>query len=223
MAVALTEKAAKQVKQLMKAQNLENVYLRMGVKGGGAPGCRTRSSSTTRSAPTTRSSRWTACTVVCDAKSYIYPERHDAGLRDGRVDGRLHLRQSQREIELWLWHLVLRVGPGRWRSVEHGAIRQDGRDTENGPRRARSHFDGGDERLFRGLRASPEAPGGRRGAAAALLRAVAPAPPGLPSARGARPSRRRPSRESALVNRAYRALRDPIAPRGVPRGARGGT
>ena len=38
MAVALTEKAVQQVKQLMQAQNLENVYLRMGVKGGGCSG-----------------------------------------------------------------------------------------------------------------------------------------------------------------------------------------
>ena len=33
MALVLTEKAAQHVKQLIKAQNLENVYLRMGVKG----------------------------------------------------------------------------------------------------------------------------------------------------------------------------------------------
>ena len=38
MALALTETAAKQVKQLMKTQKLENVYLRMGVKGGGCSG-----------------------------------------------------------------------------------------------------------------------------------------------------------------------------------------
>ena len=38
MALALTETAVKQVKELMKTQNLESVYLRMGVKGGGCSG-----------------------------------------------------------------------------------------------------------------------------------------------------------------------------------------
>jgi Fe-S cluster assembly iron-binding protein IscA len=38
MAVALTEKATKQVKQLIQAQNLENVYVRVGVQGGGCWG-----------------------------------------------------------------------------------------------------------------------------------------------------------------------------------------
>ena len=39
MAVALSENASKQVKQLKQAQNLpENVFLRMGVKGGGCSG-----------------------------------------------------------------------------------------------------------------------------------------------------------------------------------------
>ncbi len=39
MAVALTEAASKQVKELKQAQNLpENVFLRMGVKGGGCSG-----------------------------------------------------------------------------------------------------------------------------------------------------------------------------------------
>ena len=39
MAVALSESAAKQVKELKKTQNLpETVFLRMGVKGGGCSG-----------------------------------------------------------------------------------------------------------------------------------------------------------------------------------------
>ena len=45
MAVALTETAVKQVKQLIEAQNLQNVYLRMGVKGGGCSGQRRCASS----------------------------------------------------------------------------------------------------------------------------------------------------------------------------------
>ncbi len=72
MALALTETAVKQVKQLMETQNLENVYLRMGVKGAAARVCPTSSSSTTRSAPTTRSSRSTACRWSVDKKSYLY-------------------------------------------------------------------------------------------------------------------------------------------------------
>ncbi|PYO24057.1 MAG: iron-sulfur cluster assembly accessory protein, partial [Candidatus Rokuibacteriota bacterium] len=39
MAVALSENASKQVRQLKQSQNLpENVFLRMGVKGGGCSG-----------------------------------------------------------------------------------------------------------------------------------------------------------------------------------------
>ena len=38
MAVTLTEKASKQVKKLMQDQKLEQVFLRMGVKGAGVPG-----------------------------------------------------------------------------------------------------------------------------------------------------------------------------------------
>ncbi len=38
MAVNLTESAVKQVKQLIESQNLQNVYLRMGVRGGGCSG-----------------------------------------------------------------------------------------------------------------------------------------------------------------------------------------
>ena len=38
MALNLSEAALKQVKQLMEAQNLNNVVLRMGVKGGGCSG-----------------------------------------------------------------------------------------------------------------------------------------------------------------------------------------
>jgi iron-sulfur cluster assembly protein len=38
MALAITDNAVKQVKSLMEAQKLENVYLRMGVKGGGCSG-----------------------------------------------------------------------------------------------------------------------------------------------------------------------------------------
>ena len=38
MAVILTEKASKQVKKLMEEQKLEQVFLRMGVKGGGCSG-----------------------------------------------------------------------------------------------------------------------------------------------------------------------------------------
>ena len=38
MAVILTETASKQVKKLMQEQKLEQVFLRMGVKGGGCSG-----------------------------------------------------------------------------------------------------------------------------------------------------------------------------------------
>ena len=150
MAVSLTEKATKQVKQLIQAQNLENVYLRMGVKGGGCSGMSYSLEFDNEIGPHDKKFEIDGVPVVCDAKSYLYLngttlDYVTQGLCDGRVDGRLHVRQSQREIELWLWHVVLRVGldgsagssgaiaTGETRRTGPDGLSSTGADTRTGP------------------------------------------------------------------------------------------
>ena len=72
MAVELTETAVKQVKQLMAAQNLENVSLRMGVKGGGCSGLSYSLEFDTEIGPHDKTFDVEGVKVVCDAKSYLY-------------------------------------------------------------------------------------------------------------------------------------------------------
>jgi iron-sulfur cluster assembly protein len=72
MAVALTETAVKQVKQLMEGQKLENVYLRMGVKGGGCSGISYSLEFDNETGPRDKKFDIDGIQVVCDAKSYLY-------------------------------------------------------------------------------------------------------------------------------------------------------
>jgi len=72
MALGLTEKAARQVKQLMHAQGLENVYLRMGVKGGGCSGLSYSLEFDNELGPHDKKFDIEGIPVVCDAKSYLY-------------------------------------------------------------------------------------------------------------------------------------------------------
>jgi len=72
MALAMTEKAAKQVKQLMQAQRLENVYLRMGVKGGGCSGLSYSLEFDNEIGPHDKKFDIDGIQVVCDSKSYLY-------------------------------------------------------------------------------------------------------------------------------------------------------
>ena len=72
MAVALTEKAVQQVKQLMQAQNLENVYLRMGVKGGGCSGLSYSLEFDNETGPHDKKFDVEGVQVVCGKKSYLY-------------------------------------------------------------------------------------------------------------------------------------------------------
>ena len=72
MALALTEKAVKQVKQLMEAQRLENVYLRMGVKGGGCSGLSYSLEFDNEIGPHDKKFDIDGVQVVCDKKSYLY-------------------------------------------------------------------------------------------------------------------------------------------------------
>ena len=73
MAVALSESASKQVKQLKQAQNLpENVFLRMGVKGGGCSGMSYSLEFDSEVGPHDKEFEIDGVKVVVDKKSYLY-------------------------------------------------------------------------------------------------------------------------------------------------------
>ena len=72
MALELTDTAVKQVKQLMLAQNLENVYLRVGVKGGGCSGLSYSLEFDSEVGPHDKKFDVDGVQVVCDTKSYLY-------------------------------------------------------------------------------------------------------------------------------------------------------
>jgi iron-sulfur cluster assembly protein len=72
MALSLTETAAKQVKQLMEAQGLQNVYLRVGVKGGGCSGLQYSLEFDSEIGPHDKTFEIDGVQVVCDTKSYLY-------------------------------------------------------------------------------------------------------------------------------------------------------
>jgi iron-sulfur cluster assembly protein len=72
MAVNVSEAALKQVKQLMEAQHLNNVVLRMGVKGGGCSGLSYSLEFDTEVGPHDKLFEIDGVKVACDAKSYLY-------------------------------------------------------------------------------------------------------------------------------------------------------
>jgi iron-sulfur cluster assembly protein len=73
MALALSEKAAKQVKELKQTQSLpETAFLRMGVKGGGCSGMSYSLEFDTEMGPHDREFEIDGIRIVCDKKSYIY-------------------------------------------------------------------------------------------------------------------------------------------------------
>ena len=73
MALTLTENAAKQVRQLKQAQNLdEKVFLRMGVQGGGCSGMSYLLEFDSEMGPHDRELEIDGIKVVVDKKSYLY-------------------------------------------------------------------------------------------------------------------------------------------------------
>jgi iron-sulfur cluster assembly protein len=73
MALNLTEAAVKQVQDLKRAQNLgEDVFLRMGVKGGGCSGLSYLLEFDSEKGPHDREFDVEGIKVVCDKKSYLY-------------------------------------------------------------------------------------------------------------------------------------------------------
>jgi len=73
MAVALSEAAVKQVKELKRAQNLgEEVFLRMGVRGGGCSGMSYALEFDSEKTEHDREFVVDGVKVVVDKKSYLY-------------------------------------------------------------------------------------------------------------------------------------------------------
>lgn len=73
MAVTLSEKAVQHVKQLKQAQSLgDEVFLRMGVKGGGCSGMSYALEFDTERGPHDKEFEIDGVKVVCDKKSYLY-------------------------------------------------------------------------------------------------------------------------------------------------------
>ena len=72
MALGITEKAAKQVKTLMEANQVDNVFLRVGVKGGGCSGLSYSLEFDNELGPHDKKFDLEGVPVVCDAKSYLY-------------------------------------------------------------------------------------------------------------------------------------------------------
>ena len=73
MALELTEGAARQVKELKEAQKLgDNVFLRMGVKGGGCSGMSYLLEFDTEKGPHDKEFEIDGVKVVVDKKSYLY-------------------------------------------------------------------------------------------------------------------------------------------------------
>ena len=73
MALTLSEAAIKQVKQLKDEQKLgEEVFLRMGVKGGGCSGMSYALEFDSEKGPHDKEFDIDGVKVVCDKKSYLY-------------------------------------------------------------------------------------------------------------------------------------------------------
>ncbi|MBI1848227.1 MAG: iron-sulfur cluster assembly accessory protein [Candidatus Rokubacteria bacterium] len=73
MALALSEKAVEKVNELKRAQDLgDNVFLRMGVKGGGCSGMSYSLEFDTEKGPHDKEFDIDGVKVVCDKKSYLY-------------------------------------------------------------------------------------------------------------------------------------------------------
>ena len=72
MAVQLSPAAAKRVKELMESQNLQDAFLRMGVKGGGCSGLSYNLEFDTELGKFDKQFDIDGVRVVVDTKSYLY-------------------------------------------------------------------------------------------------------------------------------------------------------
>lgn len=75
MSVTLTERAAEEVKSIIKAQSLpDHTYLRMGVKGGGCSGFSYALDLTEEKAEQDEVWEQHGVKLICDPKSHLYVE-----------------------------------------------------------------------------------------------------------------------------------------------------
>ena len=88
MAVTLTETASKQVKKLMQEQKLEQVFLRMGVKGGGCSGLSYSLEFDTEKGKHDKTFEIDGVPVVVDAKSYLYLNGTEIDFKDDSLGQR---------------------------------------------------------------------------------------------------------------------------------------
>ncbi|MEI7767866.1 MAG: iron-sulfur cluster insertion protein ErpA [Phycisphaerae bacterium] len=82
MAIALTETAAKEIKSIIEAQGLQNVSLRIGVKGGGCSGFSYVLDLTESAAENDEKFDSHGIPVVVDRKSYLYLNGTEIDFRD---------------------------------------------------------------------------------------------------------------------------------------------
>ena len=89
MAINLTENAAREIKNIIKQQELdeEKVRLRVGVKGGGCSGFNYLLDLTEHDQETDERFDEHGITIVCDSKSYLYLNGMILEFSDG-LDGR---------------------------------------------------------------------------------------------------------------------------------------
>lgn len=84
MPITLTENALREVKSLLKQQNLDaaSTYLRVGVKGGGCSGFSYSLDLTDSKDDKDESWEFDGVSVVCDAKSLLYLDGTELDFRD---------------------------------------------------------------------------------------------------------------------------------------------
>jgi iron-sulfur cluster assembly protein len=112
MALALTETAVKQVKQLMETQNLGNVYLRVGVKGGGCSGLSYQLEFDNEIGPHDKKFDIDGVQVVCDKKSYLYLNGTTLDYVTQGLQGGFTFVNPTAKSRLWVQDIVLRLRPG---------------------------------------------------------------------------------------------------------------
>jgi iron-sulfur cluster assembly protein len=86
--IQLTEKAAREVRELISGQNMpEGTFLRLGVAGGGCSGFTYNLRFDTEMKPDDQTEEQFGVKVVCDPKSFVYLEGSEVDFSDG-LNGR---------------------------------------------------------------------------------------------------------------------------------------
>ena len=112
--IQVTPKAVEKIRQASPSEGVTGGGLRLGVLGGGCSGLSYQFKYDPSRAPTDNVFEFDDVQVFVDPKSMVYPERDDARLQGIADAVRLRVRESAREEELWLRHLVLGVMSECW-------------------------------------------------------------------------------------------------------------